>query len=118
MTSAATRVSTPWSKNSKTQSLNDRRFMKRCPECRRNYYDDSLLYCLDDGAALLEGPSTADHEAITVPNRPPGTAGLRPVNGLRTDHPTEVLQASLRGSFGFINSIAVLPFANLSKNSD
>ena len=32
--------------------------MKRCPECRRDYYDDSLLYCLDDGAALLEGPSS------------------------------------------------------------
>ncbi|HQZ81861.1 MAG TPA: hypothetical protein PLR83_01455 [Pyrinomonadaceae bacterium] len=30
--------------------------MKRCPECRRDYYDDSLLYCLDDGSALLEGP--------------------------------------------------------------
>ncbi|HEY2846176.1 MAG TPA: hypothetical protein VGI80_00060, partial [Pyrinomonadaceae bacterium] len=34
--------------------------MKRCPECRRDYYDDSLLYCLDDGTALLEGPATAD----------------------------------------------------------
>src|SRR5437764_740770 len=33
--------------------------MKRCPECRRDYYDDSLLYCLDDGAALLEGPATS-----------------------------------------------------------
>jgi hypothetical protein len=32
--------------------------MKRCPECRRNYYDDTLLYCLDDGNALLEGPAT------------------------------------------------------------
>ncbi len=30
--------------------------MKRCPECRRDYYDDTLLYCLDDGNALLEGP--------------------------------------------------------------
>ena len=30
--------------------------MKRCPDCRRDYYDDSLLYCLDDGSALLEGP--------------------------------------------------------------
>jgi len=29
--------------------------MKRCPQCRRDYYDDSLMYCLDDGAALLEG---------------------------------------------------------------
>ncbi|MBV9241975.1 MAG: hypothetical protein JO314_08200, partial [Acidobacteria bacterium] len=32
--------------------------MKRCPECRRDYFDDSLLYCLDDGASLLEGPGS------------------------------------------------------------
>src|SRR4051794_1327273 len=32
--------------------------MKRCPECRRDYFDDSLLYCLDDGTTLLEGPSS------------------------------------------------------------
>jgi tetratricopeptide (TPR) repeat protein len=32
--------------------------MKRCPECRRDYFDDSLLYCLDDGSALLEGPGS------------------------------------------------------------
>jgi TolB-like protein/Tfp pilus assembly protein PilF len=31
--------------------------MKRCPECRRDYYDDSLQYCLDDGSSLLEGPA-------------------------------------------------------------
>ena len=31
--------------------------MKRCPECRRDYYDDTLSFCLDDGAALLEGPA-------------------------------------------------------------
>ena len=31
--------------------------MKRCPSCRRDYLDDSLSYCLDDGSALLEGPS-------------------------------------------------------------
>ena len=40
--------------------------MKRCPECRRDYYDDTLLYCLDDGNALLEGP------AVSVP---PAVAG-------------------------------------------
>jgi tetratricopeptide (TPR) repeat protein len=34
--------------------------MKRCPECRRDYYDDSLLYCLDDGNALLEGPTIGE----------------------------------------------------------
>lgn len=32
--------------------------MKRCPECRRDYFDDSLLYCLDDGTSLLEGPGS------------------------------------------------------------
>jgi predicted ATPase len=45
--------------------------MKRCPECRRDYYDDTLLYCLDDGNALLEGPThspTIDlhREALTM----------------------------------------------------
>lgn len=29
--------------------------MKRCPECRKDYFDDSLLYCLDDGAPLVHG---------------------------------------------------------------
>jgi len=29
--------------------------MKRCPECRRDYYDDSLSFCLDDGTALVDG---------------------------------------------------------------
>ena len=29
--------------------------MKRCPECRQDYSDDSLLYCLSDGAPLLAG---------------------------------------------------------------
>ena len=30
--------------------------MKRCPECRKDYLDDSLLYCLDDGTPLVQGP--------------------------------------------------------------
>ncbi len=38
--------------------------MKRCPECRRDYYDDSLLYCLDDGSALLEGPGESASSQI------------------------------------------------------
>src|SRR5207249_7000072 len=35
-------------------------FMKRCPECRRDYYDDTLSFCLDDGARLLEGPASLE----------------------------------------------------------
>ncbi len=29
--------------------------MKRCPECRRDYYDDTLLYCLDDAVGVMYG---------------------------------------------------------------
>jgi TolB-like protein/Tfp pilus assembly protein PilF len=40
--------------------------MKRCPECRRDYYDDSLAYCLDDGEVLLDGPPTFDEPATAI----------------------------------------------------
>jgi Tol biopolymer transport system component len=41
--------------------------MKRCPECRRDYHDDSLLYCLDDGVKLLEGPGPDGIETAILP---------------------------------------------------
>ncbi len=40
--------------------------MKRCPECRRDYYDDTLLYCLDDGNALLDGPASVDETGTAI----------------------------------------------------
>ena len=56
--------------------------MKRCPECRRDYFDDSLLYCLDDGTALLEGPSSSPgrdepQTAILHETSPPNEAPTR-----------------------------------------
>jgi len=51
--------------------------MKRCPECRRDYYDDTLLYCLDDGNALLEGPRSEPGAIATgFPSDEPQTAIL------------------------------------------
>ncbi len=44
--------------------------MKRCPECRRDYYDDTLLYCLDDGNALLEGPASMDEPKTAILSEP------------------------------------------------
>ncbi|MEJ7625209.1 MAG: hypothetical protein WKF34_14555, partial [Pyrinomonadaceae bacterium] len=53
--------------------------MKRCPQCRRDYYDDTLLYCLDDGNALLEGPASGsdelDEPATAILSEPPVLAG-------------------------------------------
>src|SRR4051794_16922398 len=42
--------------------------MKRCPECGRDYDDDSLRYCLDDGASLLFGPATSEPATALLPN--------------------------------------------------
>lgn len=46
--------------------------MKRCPDCRRDYHDDTLRYCLADGTELVYGlvddePATAilDSDAVT-----------------------------------------------------
>ena len=57
--------------------------MKRCPECRRDYFDDSLVYCLDDGSALLEGPAGVSgsidepRTAILHATTPPAEAQTR-----------------------------------------
>lgn len=59
--------------------------MKRCPECRRDYYDDTLSFCLDDGAALLEGPATDETKTkmlgVTNLNDEPQTAILNNLTG-------------------------------------
>ena len=85
--------------------------MKRCPECRRDYYDDSLLYCLDDGNALLEGPAS-DEPATAILSNPDVIATEIPAGESRT----QVFQKASgpRAS----RSIAVLPFAHLSIDPD
>ena len=50
--------------------------MKRCPECRRDYYDDTLSFCLDDGSALLEGPASPDEPATAILSEPGGGDGF------------------------------------------
>ncbi len=39
--------------------------MKRCPECGRDYNDDSMSFCLDDGSELLFGPAS-DEPATAI----------------------------------------------------
>src|SRR4026207_715635 len=40
--------------------------MKRCPECRRDYTDETLNFCLDDGATLLAGPATGEPQTAVL----------------------------------------------------
>lgn len=87
--------------------------MKRCPECRRDYYDDTLLYCLDDGNALLEGPASADGAATEI------LPMVEPQTLLFNATANAAARPILRdGASGPSNSIAVLPFAHLSSDPD
>jgi TolB-like protein/uncharacterized protein HemY len=53
--------------------------MKRCPECRRDYADETLNYCLDDGATLVDGPASMNEgsTAILHTTAPPMEAATR-----------------------------------------
>ena len=88
--------------------------MKRCPECRRDYYDDTLLYCLDDGNALLEGPASAD-EAVTAILSKPGALATGFHAG---EAKTEIFQNTGSVETESSNSIAVLPFVNMSADEE
>ena len=120
--------------------------MKRCPECRRDYYDDTLRFCPADGSELVYGlsddePATAilsgqhrdgigndwvtndrdtpgDEKALTL-----GKLSRRPIIGGAIGI---LLLAALVGSYYYydhartqkIESIAVLPFVNRNNDPD
>ena len=48
--------------------------MKRCPQCGRGY-DNTMMFCLDDGAELLYGPASMDEPATAILSEPPALAG-------------------------------------------
>jgi TolB-like protein/Flp pilus assembly protein TadD len=52
--------------------------MKQCPECGRDY-DNSMMFCLDDGAELLYGPASGDEPATAILHETssPGNAPTR-----------------------------------------
>ncbi len=55
--------------------------MKRCPQCGREY-DNTMMFCLDDGSELLYGPAKSEPGAPSVavagflPSDEPATAIL------------------------------------------
>lgn len=66
--------------------------MKRCPECRRDYTDETLRFCLDDGAALVDGPASMDEPATAILSEPVAVANGSPGSETPTraqNHATE-----------------------------
>ena len=115
--------------------------MRLCPECRREYLDDTLVFCLDDGARLLDGPAAAGESATVLL----GENALRPANPPRSSDPqinyasaprwravavataaVLLIGAAAFGLYrylsapaaGLIGSIAVMPFVNETGNPE
>ena len=115
--------------------------MKRCPECGRDYNDDSLSFCLDDGSELLFGPSLLNEPATaiilgqTASNEPVTTPISAATDRRRAFNNRSIVVGTLaiillgalfaggyfyygRASTKQIGSIAVMPFVNDSGNPD
>ena len=104
--------------------------MKRCPECGREY-DNTMSFCLDDGAGLLYGPAAPLREegwskaavegvddpatAVMAMFKAPASGGW--VNNEKTrlfqQEPSKQHPQSNNGA-----SIAVLPFKNISADPE
>ncbi len=52
--------------------------MKRCPKCGRDYFDDSMNFCLDDGSPLAYGPAGDESETLLLPPNAGLAAGTSP----------------------------------------
>jgi len=113
--------------------------MKRCPQCGGDYTDETLNFCLEDGAWLVssEEPATAILTDAQLPSESP-TRPLIPSKPSTSNTPSSkrrwiivamvclaVSAAALggylyygRGSGKQIDSIAVMPFVNGSGNAD
>ena len=122
--------------------------MKRCPQCGRDYNDDSLSFCLDDGSDLLFGPSSDEPATAILSDAPTRQQAGKtdPTEFARPGSPVPLSAAprtfdkrsliavvalaliALGGFWGYrymsttaskpVNSIAVLPFENRSSNTD
>src|SRR5688572_7574958 len=102
--------------------------MKRCPQCGREY-DPSMMFCLDDGAELLNGPAApllpeeGWPKAGVVGADDPATAILSEertiANGVSSgDAKAGEFRVPREQQIKNSNSIAVLPFVNMSADAE
>jgi len=84
--------------------------MKQCLECKKIYYDDTLNYCLDDGTRLFAGASGDDIATVAFNDASTADNAATAVVGAATSESESQPRLT--------NSIAVLPFADMSAEAD
>ncbi len=86
--------------------------MKRCPECRRDYYDDTLSYCLADGTELLYGLAEAEPQTAILHETASSESATRAQ--IHTTEQPAVLPSGITGvpkAKGFDKRLILAPLA-------
>ena len=90
--------------------------MKRCPQCRRDYFDDTLSFCLEDGSPLILGIGSIHSTGS------PSSSLDQPTMIHSTAAPDSGSSTAFMPAQAYVprneNAIAVLPFANMSPTND
>lgn len=86
--------------------------MKQCPKCKRAYSDETLNFCLDDGVWLAADDGGVEAATAVFGDRAPAA-----------ELPTRIMGSASGAALsdaspGRANSIAVLPFANISADPE
>ena len=69
--------------------------MKRCPECGRDYNDETLSFCLDDGSELLFGPASMDEPVTAILNSTDAPSERATRSQIQTTDQTAVLPSGI-----------------------
>lgn len=86
--------------------------MKRCPTCQRIYTDETLNFCLEDGATLRSATGAASDETLTLDaNEPPPTEILDPALAptLRAHNPNATVRQEARATRNEFQDLAAPP---------
>lgn len=94
--------------------------MKQCPKCQREYDDDSLRFCLEDGTPLARpdvSPKSAEPTAVLPGNEPPQTTIAQPARPdvplpatVRAHKTTNENLATTSGSAGTVRIVIAVLF--------
>ena len=89
--------------------------MKICPTCRKNYSDDSLNFCLEDGSVLVVAGGVPEETLVMNQPRPtdPSPGGVRPTASQQTwpgaaTPPAQYSMQPKRSSKGWLWAVGIL----------
>src|SRR5436853_1915183 len=94
--------------------------MQRCPQCQLAYYDETLNFCRNDGAALVFQPASSGDsgQTLVLPSRSTSKSAQNRATGPTVTTSSLTSPARRKVSRRIINSLAVLPLLNVGHDPE